>query len=441
MEELLRRHWYVLLLASWCVTFAVIRFAQAFQCYKRVNRYALRIAFLTTIAFVVLFVLEWFVICWLVNLVLEPGLIFFVAAWMAFLCVDGCFVLPLLGVVERKLTDRIISDWIALKMSMIISFTDRGIPQSEVLSWASELLRRGEVVAFPTETVYGLGANALDPNAVKKIYDAKGRPSQNPLIVHVASIEAMLPLVREVSPLSQKLAERFWPGPLTLIFPKSDLVPDIVTGGGDTVAIRIPSHTYARALLRECGLPLAAPSANRSNSLSPTTAQHVADSLGDRIPLILDGGPTQEGIESTVVDASGPIPKVLRYGALSIAEIESCVGVIDRPSATTSSTLPSPGMLAKHYSPVTKLECVEGDSRELVQKYQEQGLRIGVLIFQKESQTGATNLGDDPQKAAKNLYGILHQLDREGSDRIIVELPPNRDEWLAVRDRLLRASA
>lgn len=317
---------------------------------------------------------------------------------------------------------------------------DNVAPEPEILNQGCDLLNAGELVAFPTETVYGLGANALNPQAVKKIYEAKGRPSQNPLIVHVAEWEAITPLVRSISQRAKKLAETFWPGPLTLIFPKSELIPDIVTGGGDTVAIRIPSHPVALALLKQCGLPLAAPSANRSNALSPTTAQHVLESLGDRIPLILDGGPTQQGIESTVVDVSTTSPKILRYGALPVSEIEKHVGPCERPARVGASTLPSPGMLAKHYSPITPLECVEENLMELVADYAQQGLRIGVVTFGTEVPNGV-NLGTQAQEAGRKLYEVLHELDRQKFDRIVAELPPPWDEWLAIRDRLQRASA
>ncbi len=325
-------------------------------------------------------------------------------------------------------------------MTAKVTKIDSVAPEPEILKHGCDLLLAGEVVAFPTETVYGLGANALNPQAVKKIYEAKGRPSQNPLIVHVADWDALIPLVRSISHESKKLAETFWPGPMTLIFPKSQLVPDIVTGGGDTVAIRMPSHPVALALLKQCGLPLAAPSANRSNALSPTTAQHVLESLGDRIPLILDGGPTQQGIESTVVDVSATPPKILRYGALPVSEIEKQVGPCERPSRVGSSTLPSPGMLAKHYSPITQLECVEGNLSELLARYAQQGLRVGVLTFGTDVPNGF-NLGNNPQEAGRKLYEVLHELDRQKFDRIVAELPPHQDEWLAIRDRLLRASA
>ena len=228
------------------------------------------------------------------------------------------------------------------------------------LEEAAQLLRAGGLVAFPTETVYGLGANALSPEAVARIFEAKGRPSSNPLIVHIHSIEAARRLVREWSPLAQRLAEAFWPGPLTLILPKSELIPDIVTGGGSTVALRVPAHPVALQLLLKTGLPIAAPSANRSLSISPTCAEHVLKSLGGRIDLILDGGSCPGGIESTVLNLTVDPPKILRPGLISALEIEAVIGSLAQARLEESETVSreavavlSPGMSAKHYAPDT----------------------------------------------------------------------------------------
>ncbi len=228
-------------------------------------------------------------------------------------------------------------------------------PEADRIARAAEVLRNGKLVAFPTETVYGLGANALDAEAVARIFVAKGRPTKNPLIVHVPDMNSARALVMEWPENAAKLAAKFWPGPLTLVLPKRDIVPDIVTAGGTTVALRVPAHPIALALLKEAGVPVAAPSANRSMRLSPTTAEHVAGGLAGRIDLILDGGPTTGGIESTVLSLVGETPTLLRPGLISPAEIEAVIGPILRISdravdnAGEEKPLLSPGMLSRHF--------------------------------------------------------------------------------------------
>ena len=295
------------------------------------------------------------------------------------------------------------------------------------LAEAADLLRAGRLVAFPTETVYGLGANALDPVAVAGIFVAKGRPSTNPLIVHVPSTEAARDLVTAWPPTAELLAARFWPGPLTLVLPRRSIVPDAVTAGGRTVAIRVPAHRVALALLAETGLPLAAPSANRANRLSPTTAQHVLADLDGRIDAIIDGGPTTGGIESTVVDLSGDRPRLLRPGLLALPLLESLLGPLAIGSGESDRPLPSPGMMARHYAPQTPLECVAVAPREVPAGCVVVRFGVGEL------------LPDDPETASALLYALLHELDAGGFLQIIVELPPDEPEWLAVRDRLSRA--
>ena len=217
-------------------------------------------------------------------------------------------------------TDRLTHVWLV----------DAEHPQPDVIAKAAHILRTGGLVAFPTETVYGLGANALDPSAVRAIYVAKGRPSRNPLIVHVADTASAHPLVENWTPMAQLLAERFWPGPLTIVLPRSRIVPNEVTGGGPTVAIRCPLHPVARALIRSVGVPVAAPSANRSSELSPTLPEHVARSLVGKIDVILDGGPAWAGIESTVVDLTFAVPRLLRPGPISPGDIEKLIGPLER---------------------------------------------------------------------------------------------------------------
>lgn len=284
------------------------------------------------------------------------------------------------------------------------------------------MIRAGELVAFPTETVYGLGANALDPAAVAKIYAAKGRPAGSPLIVHVDSIAMARGLAREWPERAEKLAQRFWPGPLTLVLRKQH-VPDNVTAGLDTVGIRVPANAIALALIQEAGLPLAAPSANRFSELSPTTAQHVRDAMGDRVAMVLDGGPTTVGIESTVLSLAGPEAILLRPGMISREQIEEVIGPVRVEQAVTDSAHPSPGMHRRHYSPRTPLILVKPGQRPS----SGHGVRL--------------QMPTDPSQYAAVLYERLHQADSEHWDWIEIELPPDDPAWAAIRDRLERAAA
>ena len=323
---------------------------------------------------------------------------------------------------------------------------DPSHPDAATIEEAARTLRAGRLVAFPTETVYGLGANALDPAAVQRIYVAKGRPQFNPLIVHVASVERVLDVAREIDARAHRLAAAFWPGPLTLVLPKRDEVPISVTAGLPSVAVRVPSHAVARALLGAAGIPVAAPSANRSTQLSPTTAAHVAKSLGDRVDLILDGGATTVGIESTVVDLTSERTTLLRPGVISVADLERVVGTIARATHTVAdgAARPSPGLMEKHYSPRAPLHLV--DRHELsaaVEAQHGRGRRIGmVVIFESPVDYAyrVERLPADPSGYAARIYGTLHQLDDGGCDVIIVERVPNSAEWLGVRDRLERAA-
>jgi L-threonylcarbamoyladenylate synthase len=319
-------------------------------------------------------------------------------------------------------------------------------PEPDVIARAAEVLRRGGLVAFPTETVYGLGANALDAQAVGRVFTAKGRPATNPLIVHVADAQQARQVVADWPESAERLAGRFWPGPLTLVLPKSPAVPDVVTAGGPTVAVRVPAHPVAQALLRTAGVPVAAPSANRSMRLSPTRAEHVLGDLNGVIELVLDGGPTPGGLESTVLSLAADPPQLLRPGLVPPAAIEEVIGPITRtvPSAPADRPLPSPGMQARHYAPRTPLECVEGGGRERVEALSRAGQRVAWLTFPAYADYVVgpimVTMPDDPALYAAMLYGMLHALDAAGLDRIVVTLPPDRDEWLAVRDRLRRAS-
>jgi L-threonylcarbamoyladenylate synthase len=324
------------------------------------------------------------------------------------------------------------------------------------------VLRRGGLVAFPTETVYGLGANALDADAVAGIFRAKGRPANNPIIVHVAEPHEAQQVVTDWPDTAQRLAAPFWPGPLTLVLPKRETVPGVVTAGGPTVAVRVPAHPVALALIRAAGVPLAAPSANRSSRLSPTRAEHVLRDLDGLINMALDAGPTPGGLESTVLDLTSSPPRLLRPGLVGPDEIEAVIGPISRaPTAAEEVAVrPSPGMMARHYAPRTPLECVEGDAMGRVRALVSAGERVGWLMFGRwiiwdnlfaadpNSKWGLVFTGElpcDPVECAAKLYDLLHQFDQVadqvGLPRIVVEMPPDTPEWLAVRDRLRRAAS
>jgi L-threonylcarbamoyladenylate synthase len=291
---------------------------------------------------------------------------------------------------------------------------------------AAEVIRAGGLVAFPTETVYGLGANALDPAAVEKIFEAKGRPKTSPLIVHVASVEAARKLSSEWSATAEALAQRFWPGPLTLVVPKSPIIPDIVTAGLPSVGLRIPAHPVALKLLRASGLPIAAPSANRFTELSPTTAEHVRQSFGDRFP-ILDGGPSQVGIESTVFDVAHL--RILRPGMVTREQIEEVVGPVGIGGETANA---SPGQHPKHYQPKT---------RTILTANPPTG-RSAYLWHDHESVSARSlRMPSNAANYAAIFYSTLHDLDKEHFDFIAIEPPPEGPEWDGIRDRLARATA
>jgi len=293
------------------------------------------------------------------------------------------------------------------------------------ISEAAEIIRTGGLVAFPTETVYGLGANALNPAAVQKIFEMKGRPETSPLIVHVASVEMAREIVAQWPPLAEELARQWWPGPLTLVLPKKTLVPDNVTAGLPTVGVRMPNHPMALALIEEAGVPVAAPSANRFTGLSPTTAEHVRAVFGNVLP-VLDGGPCAVGIESTVVAIEDGKLKLLRPGMIALGEMEQA-------AVQAGEGHPSPGMHEKHYSPRTRLILVRGAS-ELPD-------RTGAYIWRVAlgPTARAVRMPLDAEPYAAELYRVLHQLDAENWPWIAVEMPPDAPDWSAIRDRLRRA--
>jgi L-threonylcarbamoyladenylate synthase len=336
-------------------------------------------------------------------------------------------------------------------MKTVVIAVDPAAPSGEALAEAARVLRAGGLVAFPTETVYGLGANALDASAVARIFEAKGRPANNPLIVHISDINQAQQVAAEWPETAARLAERFWPGPLTLVLTKRDTVPDIVTAQGTTVAVRMPAHPVAHVLLREAGLPIAAPSANRSTELSPTRAEHVLRGLEGRIELLLDGGPTTGGIESTVLDLTTTPPRLLRPGLIGVTELEAVIGSLACfPSLQSEATqvLPSPGMMPRHYAPRTPLECVEGGKeQERLSLLVSEKRRVGWVAFAAPGEVIIPShvllrvLPSDAAGYAAQLYAVLHELDDASLDRIIVTLPPDTEDWLAVRDRLRRAAA
>ncbi len=305
-------------------------------------------------------------------------------------------------------------------------------PEPDTVRLAADVLLGGGLVAFPTETVYGLGAVARDQAAVAKVFAAKGRPGNNPLIVHVTGVGEAKTLTAAWPDAAERLAAAFWPGPLTLVLPKSPDVPDVVTAGGPTVALRQPAHPVAAAVIAAAG-PVAAPSANRSGELSPTTADHVFRGLSGAVDLILDGGPCPGGLESTVVDLTGPVARLLRPGLVTAEQLKTVLGELEMSAPVNpDAPLPSPGLLTRHYAPRTALECAATaeEAEFLANLYETAGLKVARYAPPA-----------DPTAAAAALYADLHALDAGGFDRLIVALPPDTDAWRAVRDRLTRAAA
>lgn len=319
------------------------------------------------------------------------------------------------------------------------------------INFAAGLLKNGEVVGIPTETVYGLAANAFDENAVRKIFAAKGRPADNPLIVHVSETEQISHLVKTVPQLAYKCAEKFWPGPLTMIMPKSDKIPLVTSGGLDTVGIRMPSHETARQLISACGFPLAAPSANLSGSPSPTTAQHVFDDMNGRIPAIIDGGNCDVGVESTVISFDGNSIRLLRPGYISVEDLRQITenvivdnGVLEKIDNNTK--VRSPGMKYKHYAPKAEVTIVIGSAesfRRYVKKYGDEDTVC--MVFDESDGKGlecrVISYGKSNDEQAKELFDVLRELDKIGAKKVFARCPRKDGVGLAVYNRLLRAAA
>lgn len=325
------------------------------------------------------------------------------------------------------------------------------------LALAGELIRAGELVGFPTETVYGLGADALNAQAVLRIFEAKGRPADNPLIVHVSCTEEIAPLVRAIPEPARRLMDAFWPGPMTLILPKAGCIPDAVSAGLDTVGIRLPENEAARALIRAAGRPIAAPSANRSGRPSPTTAQHVLEDMDGRIPLILNGGPCRVGLESSVIDATGDVPVVLRPGGVTPEMIRQVLGGVRVDEHVMSPLLEgevarSPGMKYRHYAPKARTVIYEGERERVIAaicaRYDEEvraGERTAILGFDEHDFGSRTRISlgsaHRPQDAAARLFAALRELDERGETLALCEAVDTAGIGLAVMNRMGRAAA
>jgi L-threonylcarbamoyladenylate synthase len=343
-------------------------------------------------------------------------------------------------------------------LSTRVLTVDPSHPDPAAIDDAAALIRDGQLVAFPTETVYGLGANALDPQAVARIFEAKGRPATDPVIVHVHSPDQVSEVTTQVTDLAHALMDAFWPGPLTLVLPRNPRVPSNVSAGLSTVGVRMPAHPVALALIAAAGVPIAAPSANRFAHSSPTTAQHVADDLTGHVALILDGGPTSVGVESTIVDLNSSHPRLLRPGGVPLEAIVSIapnVEIATRYARVDEGPALAPGMLLKHYAPRAELrlfdgpdEAVRAELARAATSLRDQGRRVGLLIANQDleslSPVGVpfVTLGslDDLGQIARNLFAGLRALDAQALDVILARAYPPTGIGLAVRDRLIRAA-
>lgn len=340
----------------------------------------------------------------------------------------------------------------------IIKISDKNQVRDEELLEAAEILRKGGLVAFPTETVYGLGANALDETAAKKIYAAKGRPSDNPLIAHISCMEELPGLVEEIPEAGRKLAEMYWPGPLTMIFPKKSVVPYGTTGGLDTVAVRMPSDPVANRLIKLAGIPVAAPSANTSGRPSPTKAEHVIEDMDGKIEMIIDGGEVGIGVESTIVDVSGPVPTLLRPGAITIEMLRETLGKVDVDPAilgpVSADVKPkAPGMKYRHYAPKADMVLVEGDMEQVVEyinreagKAREAGKRVGIICTKESRNCYPEGLleiigsREHEETVAHNLFAVLRDFDERQVDCIFSESFSRDRLGQAIMNRLCKAA-
>lgn len=337
-------------------------------------------------------------------------------------------------------------------ITKIIQIADHTSPYLEICGAA---LRDGELVAFPTETVYGLGANGLDEKAVKEIFKVKGRPQDNPLILHISSRKELEPLVENISEEAEKIMDIFWPGPLTILFKKSKLVPDLITAGLDTVAIRMPENLIARNLIRYAEVPIAAPSANKSGRPSPTMALHVYDDLNGQVEYIIDGGKTGIGLESTVLDLTTSRPTILRPGGITFEQLQAHLKnlTIDKGILSTDANIvpKSPGQKYKHYAPKGEMFLFVGDRdkvnetiKEEIEKYQKLGKRIGLMVKEEDvplfKSAIVKSMGSSDEEVGQNLFGILREFDNMGVDVILSQVVDNSGIGFAVINRMMKAS-
>lgn len=325
-------------------------------------------------------------------------------------------------------------------------------PQISKIRQAAKIIKSGNLVAFPTETVYGLGANALDSKSVKKIFIAKGRPSDNPLIIHISNSEDLKMLVEKIPDAAHKLIKKFWPGPLTLVLKKSKKVPKITTGGINTVAVRMPENKIAQLLIKEAGVPLAAPSANVSGRPSPTTSKHVYDDLNGKISMIVDGGKTKIGIESTVIDLTRKTPMLLRPGAVTLEQLQDIIGKITvHPTIQerkSKSIHRAPGMKYRHYSPNAKIILIEGNSNkvkdktlQLLSQFKKQGKKVGIMSTKDKYKSDMTVLlGSNLEKTASNLFTTFREFDAKKVDMILVQGISRKGLGLGIMNRVGKAA-
>ena len=339
-------------------------------------------------------------------------------------------------------------------METIIKTIDPENIDMDIIEEFGKMLTEGKTVIFPTETVYGLGANALDKNAASKIYEAKGRPSDNPLLVHVSDIEDVYDLVENVDDKAALLMKKFWPGPLTILFKKKSIIPDRTSGGLDTVAIRMPSDEVARRIIRAAKVPIAAPSANISGKPSPTKAEHIIEDMNGRVDAILVGKDCCYGVESTIIDLSGTVPMILRPGCITLEMLEEVLGNVEiDPSILNKEdniNAKAPGMKYKHYSPDAQVYIVSGDNEkriekinELIEENSKKGLKTGVLCMKMNSQRykgKVFELGETYEDAAHNLFDELIKLDREGIDVAYAESFDEKGVGVAIMNRLKKSA-